>query len=97
MSQWGALGYAVDHAWSTEQILAHLVTVQGPAIGVTTQPARVQVGGQPVRPVDNVPVAVAPLALGDQRAIGYNRRDGFGDGGNGEHRGFVSHGWSSFR
>jgi SpoIID/LytB domain protein len=37
MSQWGSLGYAVDHGWATEQILAHYYggTTMGTAADVT--------------------------------------------------------------
>ena len=64
---------------------------------MATQPARVQVCGQTIRPSDDVCVGVAPIALDDQLAVRNRCRDGCGDGGHGEfdcgvgHQ--ASHGW----
>ena len=80
-----------------EKILPDFVAIQRRSLCVATQPARVQVCGQTIRPPDDVCVGVAPIALDDQLAVRNRCRDGCGDGGHGEfdcgvgHQ--ASHGW----
>ena len=67
-----------------QQVLADLVARQVRSRGVAAESARMQVRGEPVGPVDDVGVRVAPVALCEQHAIGDRRRDGVEHGGNGE-------------
>ena len=56
--------------------------------GVAAQPARVQVGRQPVGPLDDLGVGVAAVALDDELPVADRAGDGVGGGGDGElHRG----------
>ena len=69
-----------------QQVLADFVTGQLGALGVAAQPAGVQVGRQPVGPLDDLRVGVAAVALDDELAVADRCGDGVGGGGDGELR-----------
>ncbi len=67
-----------------EQVLADLVTGQLGAFGVAAQPARVQIGREPVGPLVDLRKGVAAVALDDELAVTDRRGDGLRGGGDGE-------------
>ena len=74
-----------------QQVLADLVAGQLGALGVAAQPAGVQVGRQPVGPLDDLGVGVAAVALDDELPVADRGGDGVRGGGDGElHRGAES-------
>ena len=74
-----------------QEVLAHLVTGKLGALGVASQAARVQIGCEPVGPLDDLRVRVAAVALDDEFSITDHGRDGVGGGWDGELRCNLGH------
>lgn len=67
-----------------EQILPDLVAGELVSFGMTAQAAGMQIGGQPVRTLDDLRVGEPAVTLDDELAIADHGGDGVGGGGHGE-------------
>ncbi len=67
------------------------MTRQLGAFGLRAQSARMQVRCKAIRPIHDLAIGVAPVALHDQRTVSDGGGDGFGDSRNGELHG-ISYG-----
>ena len=67
-----------------QQVLADLVTGEVRALRLATQPTRVKIGREAVRPLDDLGVGVAAVALDDEVPVPDHGGDGVRGGGDGE-------------